>query len=139
MIIIADDDPVFARDLQQILRLERYSDMRVVGTGAELLSLVTPSGSPEVLMLDMMLPDNAEDIDGRGPPMSIEHLGGVRVLKELVRRKFDGSRVVVITAYCHPALNEELRKLGVLDDNIHIKPAATKAIIASVRSIYASK
>ena len=134
MIIIADDDKLYDKDLKTILELEEYKDIRAVTTCKELFDMMATNGAPETLILDMMIPWDGRDFIGGTPPDDAKDLRGLRVVEELEKTDFDLRRIVVITAFYSQTANELLHRFGVPVRNILLKPARTKEILLLVRA-----
>jgi DNA-binding NarL/FixJ family response regulator len=115
-IVIADDHPVVRRGIKDLL--ERASDIQVVGeasTGKDALLLVDEV-VPDVLLLDMELPD----------------MKGVEVARQL---QANGSpvKIMVLSAHDDPRIIHELMEAGAM--GYLVKEEAPQVIVDAVRGI----
>lgn len=133
MILIVDDDPSYSEDLKAILNDTGYPDVRVAATGVEAINVVRGSPKPEAIVLDMMIPYDAEDQNGALPPLPQEEVRGVRVARELAQLGFELSRIIVITALAEESKLKPARDLGLT--HILIKPVETIEIIRAIKEI----
>jgi CheY-like chemotaxis protein len=111
-ILIVDDEPAIRELLAAVLRDEGYSVI-AVGTGTQALELL-PRERPDLLMLDLMMPD----IDGR------EVHRRMRELPEL-----DDTRVILVSAAIQPDLSHVQGTLFVS------KPFEVDALLETVHRI----
>ncbi len=112
-ILVVDDEPSITELLTAAFRFEGYS-VDVAATGAEALQKVR-SGQPDLVMLDVMLPD----LDGT----------------EVCRRLRDaGERVPVVFLTARDATEDKVAGLGVGDDYVS-KPFILDELVARVRAV----
>ena len=109
-ILVVDDEPQIRRALIRTLEANGF-DVRAVGTGEE--ALASLKWRPEVVMLDLMLPD----------------LDGLEVARRI--REQAGMPILVLSAR-----GEESRKVAALDqgvDDYITKPFGTEELLARLR------
>jgi DNA-binding response OmpR family regulator len=112
-ILLIEDDPLQAESLAQILRLEGY-DVDVASTGTNGLARARARPAPDVILLDVALPD----------------LSGVEVARRL--RASSGIPIIMLTAR-----RQELDKVVGLDsgaDDYVTKPFSPNELFARVRA-----
>jgi two-component system, OmpR family, response regulator RegX3 len=112
-VIVVEDDPLQAESLAFILRQEGYV-VELAATGNEALALVRAQPAPDVVLLDVALPD----------------LSGV----EVARRMRSGSNVSIIML---TARRNEIDKITGLDagaDDYVIKPFSPGELLARLRA-----
>lgn len=135
-IVIADDDPDYANDLSEILTILRVGSACLVSTCKEMLESIQKHGAPKAIVLDMMLPEDEHDTAGGFPTNDPGQLRGLRVLPRLKEKRVDLRRVVVVTAFYSEMAKDLLKKQGILDANILIKPTKTTDIISRIKTAY---
>jgi len=109
-ILVVDDEPQIRRALIRTLEANGF-DVRAVGTGEE--ALASLQWRPEVILLDLMLPD----------------LDGLEVARRI--REQAGMPILVLSAR-----GEESRKVAALDegaDDYITKPFGTEELLARLR------
>ena len=108
MILLVDDDPSFAGDLEALLK--PYHDLTWASTSTEGLRLIR-TRTPTRILLDLNMPHALAALD--------EEEG-----LELVRRLTpeERERVVVVTGELSPANRERLRSLGAVRIYIKTEP-----------------
>lgn len=119
-IVLADDHKMFREALR--LSLNGVSDILLVGeagSGAETLAVVTAT-SPDVLVLDIALPD----------------INGIEVAKEL-KRTSPGLGIVVLSGYAERMFVEEMLKAGATA--YVVKSAGADELVAAIRSVAAGQ
>jgi DNA-binding response OmpR family regulator len=112
-VIVVEDDPLQAESLAFILRQEGYV-VDLAATGAEALALVRSQPAPDVVLLDVALPD----------------LSGI----EVARRMRSGSNVSIIML---TARRNEIDKITGLDagaDDYVIRPFSPGELLARLRA-----
>jgi two-component system, OmpR family, response regulator RegX3 len=112
-VVVVEDDPLQAESLAFILRQEGYV-VDLAATGAEALALVRSQPAPDVVLLDVALPD----------------LSGI----EVARRMRSGSNVSIIML---TARRNEIDKITGLDagaDDYVIKPFSPGELLARLRA-----
>jgi DNA-binding NarL/FixJ family response regulator len=119
-LVLADDHPLILDGLEQLVRLA--GDFEVLDrcvSGEEALRAVE-AHRPDVLMLDLRLPD----------------LDGLAVLRELRRRRLN-TRVVILTA----ALNEDemLEALRLEVAGVVLKEMAPRLLVECLRKVHAGE
>ena len=113
-LLIVEDDPVYRRFLREVLR--RLSTIELVGeaqTGAEGVAMCLAL-KPDVLLLDLMLPD----------------MNGIELITR-VRPSLPSLHVMLLTAQPSNALPAELLRLGVggfLDKSATVKEIADSIV-----------
>ena len=142
MIVIIDDDFAYNEALIEFLNSNgagyEFQTFETGGAAIEWFEARGDSGqTPEVIILDMMLPWDANDLNGCGPPPHPpEGLGGLRVLNELIRLGIPTERILVISATRYESVKLYLTNKGVPDHHILWKPARTGEIDRLVAEIY---
>lgn len=119
-IVLADDHKMFREALR--LSLNGVSDILLVGeagSGAETLAVVAAT-SPDVLVLDIALPD----------------INGIEVAKEL-KRTSPGLGIVVLSGYADRMFVEEMLKAGATA--YVVKSAGADELVAAIRSVAAGQ
>lgn len=109
-VLVVDDEPQIRRALTRTLEANGF-DVRAVGTGEE--ALVAIKWRPEVILLDLMLPD----------------LGGLDVARRI--REQAATPILVLSAR-----GEEAQKVSALDqgvDDYITKPFGTEELLARIR------
>ncbi|WFR56642.1 response regulator transcription factor [Anaerocolumna sp. AGMB13025] len=111
-ILVVEDEPVISNFITATLMANGYKVIEC-GTGKEAVSLI-PSHCPEVVLLDLGLPD----------------MDGLSVLKEV--RQWTGIPVIVVSAR-----GDEVSKVEALDlgaDDYITKPFGTSELLARIRT-----
>ena len=103
-VLIVDDDRVIVTALRSLIR-RRGAAVRVAYSVSEALASLESDGSPDWMLLDLMLPDGE----------------GERVLRAVRQRGLE-TQVVVSTGVSDPARLRELEQLGA--DAVMRKPVA---------------
>jgi DNA-binding NarL/FixJ family response regulator len=119
-VLLADDHLVVRRGLRAVLEGER--DLKIVGEvadGAKVVS-TTETLRPDVLILDLMLPN----------------LGGLQILRELRKLQLP-TRVVVLSMHSSEAYVTEALGLGAL--GYVIKDSGADDLIRAVRQVAAGR
>jgi two-component system, OmpR family, KDP operon response regulator KdpE len=111
-ILLVEDDPALRRALRTMMR-SRDLDVLDVATGEEAI-VVASSGTPDLLVLDLGLPD----------------IDGLEVLRRV--RAFSTMPVIVLTA--HHQQSEKIRALDAGADDYVTKPFDTEELLARVRA-----
>ena len=93
-VLVVDDEPLVRWSVAETLGDSGYS-VAQAGDALQALESVSAKGA-DVVLLDLRLPDSSD-------------LGVVSVL----RRLSPGSKIILMTAYGSPALNQEARSRGV--------------------------
>jgi len=112
-ILVVDDEPYITDLLSAALRFEGFA-VDVASTGAEALHLAR-NGHPDLVMLDVMLPD----------------LDGTEVCRRL-REGVDGVPVVFLTA--RDATEDKVAGLSMGDDYV-TKPFSLDELVARIRAV----
>jgi two-component system OmpR family response regulator len=112
-ILVVDDEPFITDLLSAALRFEGFT-VDVAATGAEALRMAR-SDRPDLVMLDVMLPD----------------LEGIEVCRRL--RK-DGDRVPVVFLTARDATEDKVSGLALGDDYV-TKPFSLDELVARVRAV----
>ncbi|HEV2369501.1 MAG TPA: response regulator transcription factor [Acidimicrobiales bacterium] len=113
--VLVVDDEQYIRDLVgTALRYEGF-DVTEAGTGRAALSMVT-SGRPDLIVLDVMLPD----------------LDGVEVTRRL---RTDGIRVPVVFLTARDGTEDKVAGLTVGGDDYLTKPFSLEELVARVRAV----
>ena len=111
-ILLVEDDPALRRALRTMMR-SRDLEVLDVSTGEDAV-VVASSGSPDLLVLDLGLPD----------------IDGLEVLRRV--RSFSAMPVIVLTA--HHQQSEKIRALDAGADDYVTKPFDTDELLARVRA-----
>jgi two-component system response regulator RegX3 len=111
-VILVEDDPLQAESLAYILRQEGY-EVDLAGTGAEALALARGRPGPDVVLLDVALPD----------------LSGV----EVTRRLRAGSNVPIIMLTARRNEIDKIRGLDAGADDYVTKPFTHGELLARIR------
>src|SRR5205823_8638998 len=111
-ILLVEDDPALRRALRTMMR-SRDLDVLDVATGEEAI-VVASSGTPDLLVLDLGLPD----------------IDGLDVLRRI--RAFSTMPVIVLTA--HHQQSEKIRALDAGADDYVTKPFDTEELLARIRA-----
>jgi two-component system OmpR family response regulator len=112
--LVVDDEENISYLVASALRLEGF-DTATAATGREALDLV-PSVRPDVVVLDIMLPD----------------LDGIEVLKRL---RSAGHRQPVVFLTAKDATEDRVRGLTVGGDDYVVKPFAIEELLARVTAV----
>jgi two-component system, OmpR family, response regulator len=112
-ILVVDDEPFITDLLSAALRFEGFT-VEVASSGQEALQLVRP-GSPDLVMLDVMLPD----------------LEGTEVCRRLREM---GSDVPVVFLTARDSTEDKVAGLGIADDYV-TKPFSLDELVARVRAV----
>lgn len=115
-VVLADDHPVVRSGIRNLL--ERVVDITVVGeaaTGAEALKLVAEL-SPDVLLLDMELPD----------------IKGIEVAQQ-IKKSGSTVKILVLSAHDDPLYIRELLESGA--SGYLVKEEAPETIVEAVRGV----
>jgi two-component system, OmpR family, response regulator len=113
-ILVVDDEPYIADLLATSLRFVGF-DVRTAGTGRDALT-TAESYQPELLVLDVMLPD----------------LNGFDVLRRL---RSSGRRVPVVFLTARDATEDKVSGLTIGGDDYVTKPFSLEEIIARIRAV----
>jgi two-component system, OmpR family, response regulator len=113
-ILVVDDEPYIADLLATSLRFVGF-DVRTAGTGREALA-TAESYQPELLVLDVMLPD----------------LNGFDVLRRL---RSSGRRVPVVFLTARDATEDKVSGLTIGGDDYVTKPFSLEEVIARIRAV----
>ena len=111
-ILLVEDDPALRRALRTMMR-SRDLEVLDVATGEEAV-VVASSGTPDLIVLDLGLPD----------------IGGLEVLRRV--RAFSAMPVIVLTA--RDQQSEKIRALDTGADDYVTKPFDTEELLARVRA-----
>jgi two-component system, OmpR family, KDP operon response regulator KdpE len=111
-ILLVEDDPALRRALRTMMR-SRDLDVLDVATGEEAV-VVASSGTPDLIVLDLGLPD----------------IDGLEVLRRV--RAFSAMPVIVLTA--HHQQSEKIRALDAGADDYVTKPFAIGELLARLRA-----
>ncbi len=112
-IVVIEDDPLQAEALAFILRQEGYA-VEVAGSGAEGLVLARGARPPDLVLLDVALPD----------------LGGI----ELARRLRAGSSVPIIMLTARRQESDKITGLDAGADDYVTKPFSPGELLARIRA-----
>ncbi|HET9900519.1 MAG TPA: response regulator transcription factor [Actinomycetes bacterium] len=113
-ILVVDDEPYIADLLATSLRFVGF-DVRTAGTGREALA-TAETYQPELLVLDVMLPD----------------LDGFDVLRRL---RASGRRVPVVFLTARDATEDKVSGLTIGGDDYVTKPFSLEEVIARIRAV----
>ena len=119
-LLLADDHPIVREGLRAVLRAE--PDLRVVGeaaTGSEAVRL-TEERRPDVLVLDLMMPDP----------------NGFAVVREVARRA-PTTRVVILSMHSNEACVVEALRAGA--SGYVLKDAGTDQLVRAIRAAAAGE
>jgi two-component system, OmpR family, KDP operon response regulator KdpE len=111
-ILLVEDDPALRRALRTMMR-SRDLEVLDVATGEEAI-VVASGGSPDLIVLDLGLPD----------------IDGLEVLRRV--RAFSTMPVIVLTA--HHQQSEKIRALDLGADDYVVKPFSTPELLARIRA-----
>ena len=112
-ILLVEDDPALRRALRTMMR-SRDLEVLDVATGEDAI-VVASSGAPDLLVLDLGLPD----------------IDGLEVLRRV--RAFSTMPVIVLTAHHHQS--EKIRALDAGADDYVTKPFDTEELLARIRAV----
>lgn len=115
-VVIADDHPVVRSGIRELL--ERANDIQVIGeasNGKETLLLIKET-VPDVLLLDMELPD----------------MKGIEIARQL-HESGSAIKILVLSAHADPAYIDELLEAGAM--GYLVKEEAPEVIVDAVRGI----
>ena len=111
-ILLVEDDPALRRALRTMMR-SRDLEVLDVATGEDAI-VVASSGTPDLMVLDLGLPD----------------IDGLEVLRRV--RAFSAMPVIVLTA--HHQQSDKIRALDAGADDYVTKPFDTEELLARVRA-----
>jgi len=112
-VVVVEDDPLQAESLAFILRQEGYL-VELASTGVEALALIRTQGPPDVVLLDVALPD----------------LSGV----EVARRLRSGSSVPIIMLTARRNESDKITGLDAGADDYVTKPFTPGELLARIRA-----
>ena len=110
-ILLVEDDPALRRALRTMMR-SRDLEVLDVATGGDAV-IVASSGAPDLMVLDLGLPD----------------IGGLEVLRRV--RAFSAMPGIVLTA--HHQQSEKIRALDAAADDYVSQPSHTEQLLARLR------
>ena len=114
-VLLVDDEPDFVAAASELLRLHGH-DVRTADTLANARRLLD-SQSPDVLLLDLMLPDG----------------NGLELLEELTESHQAIERVVLITG--HPAIKSQIKNLSGPSVSYLTKPIDSRELMGLLREL----
>ncbi len=114
-VLLVDDEPDFVQSASEMLRLHGH-DVRTADTLAN-ARRVLDSQSPDVLLLDLMLPDG----------------NGLELLEELAENHQAIERVVLITG--HPGIKSQIKNLSGPSVSYLTKPIDSRELMGLLREL----
>lgn len=114
-LLVVDDDPDVRESLQRSLEFEGY-EVTTAACGAQALQAVAEASKPDLVILDVMMPD----VDG---------------LETCRRLRAAGERLPVLMLTARDALGDRVTGLDAGADDYLVKPFALEELLARVRAL----
>ena len=130
MILIVDDDEIYAIGLRDLLKSQGYHDIEIALNGTTGLAAILGT-QPDLIILDIMMPYGSNDALAIDNPNGFTT--GLALLEQMVLQDISLDNVVVISVKWAEEFHDQLRDLGV--KNILTKPADASDILNCIAQL----
>jgi DNA-binding response OmpR family regulator len=132
MILIVDDDEIYAQGLKELLSRRGYKDIEIALNGDSGLTAILGK-QPDLVILDIIMPvgENVSLAEGNPDGFST----GLVLLERMKAHNASMDNVLVISVRWESSIRQQLHDVGVSADNILTKPLEGRAILDNVRRL----